>query len=101
MGHKKVCLHCKKAFSTYTNESKDINLTCPECESKMVLVSHRFRPPKRENSKQWDLAEFLITSGFPYQHILENYQYVQYPTTMEEAKEFVLKFKSQAYFIKD
>jgi len=101
MGHKKVCLNCKKAFSIYTNKSKEVNLTCPECGLKTVLVSHRFRPPKREDFKQWDLAEFLMTHGFPYQHIFENYQYVQYPTTMEEAKEFVVKFKSQAYFIKD
>ena len=101
MGHKKVCLNCKKAFSIYNNESKEINLTCPECKSKMVLVSHRFRPPKQTDTKQWDLAKYLITNGFPYQHIHENYQYVQYPTTMEEAREFVLKFKSQAYLVKD
>lgn len=67
----------------------------------MVLVSHRFRPPKQGDTKRWDLAGYLITHGFPYQHIHENYQYVQYPTTMEEAEEFVLKFKSQAYLVKD
>ncbi|WP_307527223.1 hypothetical protein [Pedobacter sp. W3I1] len=47
------------------------------------------------------MAKYLITHGFPYQHIHENYQYVQYPTTMEEAREFVLKFKTQAYIIKE
>ena len=71
----------------------------------MILVNHRFRPPKKNDKKKWELVEFLITNGFPFQHIYkkaksEYYKtqsdnYVEYPKTMEEARDFVIKYKDQ------
>ena len=43
MGHKKVCLNCRKAFNDNTNFEQN----CSECGQKMNLVNHKFRPPKR------------------------------------------------------
>lgn len=101
MGHKKVCLECRKAFSIYNNGAEEVKLTCPQCGVKVVLMPHRFRPPKKEDIKQWSLIRFLIENGFLYQHVYENHQYVKYPSSMDEAKEFVTKFKSQAVPIKE
>lgn len=100
MGHKKVCFTCRKAFSTYTNEAETIHLICPECGGKTLLLSHRFRPPKRENIKQWDIVKFITDHGFTFEHVYKHkgsgvYTIVPYPETMEEAKEFVIVNKHQ------
>ena len=67
-----------------------------------TIFNHKFRPPKQSDIKKWKLVEYLKNNGFVYQHILKeaepgSFQEVSYPTTIEEAKEFVLKYKSQAY----
>ncbi|MFD2288573.1 hypothetical protein GJU39_22770 [Pedobacter petrophilus] len=102
MGHKKVCLECKKAYSIYGRDiTEEINLTCPQCGAKGILMPYRFRPPKKDDLKNWNLTMYLIENGFFYQHIYENHQYVNYPSNMDEAKIFVAKFRSQAFKIKD
>ncbi|GGK80937.1 hypothetical protein GCM10011405_30850 [Rufibacter glacialis] len=71
----------------------------------MILIPHRFRPPKRTDYKRWKTVGFFIDNGFKYQHI---YKYtdlniklltenVEYPETLKEAKEFVETFKAQSY----
>jgi len=49
--------------------------------------------------------KFLISNGFPFQHIYNEgrseyyltkaHNYIEYPKTLEEAKEFVVKYKGQ------
>jgi hypothetical protein len=103
MGHKKVCFKCRKAFSTYNNNVDKINLTCPECGEQMSLLNHAFRPPSKDDSKKWEVVEFLKNHGFFYQHIYSVWTgkvyegLVNYPEVMAEAKEFVEKYKRQAY----
>lgn len=102
MGYKKVCLHCRKGFSIYQNQQDDINLTCPECGNKTTLFNHKFRPPRQNDTKRWKLVEFLKNQGFVYQHVYKEaegggYLEVPYPANLEEAKEFVETYKSQAY----
>jgi hypothetical protein len=102
MGYKKVCFHCKKAFSIYKNNQELINLTCANCGNKTTLFNHKFRPPKQNDDKQWRLVEFLKDNGFVYQHIYKQaegggYLEVPYPNDLTEAKEFVENYKSQAY----
>ena len=106
MGHKVVCLDCKKSFSQGTdfNDRKDAN--CPDCGKPMTLLSHRFRPPKKSEDRKWETVKFLIDNGFYYQHIYEvvetkngvtSYQnYAKYPDNLQDAKEFVKKYKDQA-----
>lgn len=106
MGHKVVCLECKKSFSQGTdyNDRKEAN--CPDCGKPMTLLPHRFRPPKKTEDKKWETIKFLIDNGFYYQHIYEvvetkngvtNYQnYAKYPDSLRDAKEFVEKYKDQA-----
>ena len=106
MGQKVICLNCRKSFSQGTdiNDRKEAN--CPECFRPMILLPHRFRPPKMTDDKKWETVRYLIENGFCYQHIylkmetkngVTSYEnYAKYPDNMRDAKEFVTKYKSQA-----
>jgi DNA-directed RNA polymerase subunit RPC12/RpoP len=101
MGYKKVCFNCRKAFSVYTNNAETINLTCPECGGTTAFLKHKFRPPKRNDLRQWDTIQFLVDNGFLFDHVYKQvesggYEQVAYPETMEEAKVFVIEYKKQA-----
>jgi len=108
MGHKSVCLHCRKAFNIGTNSNDFKDKVCPECGNKLVYFNHKFRPPKRNDLKAWKVVSFLYDHGFNYQHIYKDLSisnkinkdssnnYVNYPETMEEAKEFVQEYRNQA-----
>jgi len=100
MGYKKVCLGCKKAFNISQHEG-EINLTCPECKKQTIIFNHKFRPPNQSDNKKWKLVEYLCQHGFVYQHVFKKDQNgvsveVKYPETIDEAKEFVKDYKSQA-----
>lgn len=73
----------------------------------MTLLSHRFRPPKKTDDKNWETVKFLIENGFHYDHVyqkietnrngLTSYQnYATYSDNIRDAKEFVEKYKEQA-----
>ncbi|PRY83198.1 hypothetical protein [Mongoliibacter ruber] len=106
MGHKVVCLECKKSFSQGTDFNDRREANCPDCGKSMTLLPHRFRPPKKTEDKKWETVKFLIENGFYYQHIYEivetkngvtNFQnYAKYPDNLRDAKEFVEQYKDQA-----
>ena len=101
MGHKKVCLECKIAFNRDFDNDSELTYPCPECCKQMALLPHRFRPPKKTDDKKWEVVKFLVENGFYYQHISESEnidknEYVKYPDNLQEAKEFVIKYKNQA-----
>lgn len=101
MGYKSVCLDCHKSFSLGTDFENLRESACPQCGQKMVLLNHKFRPPKLE-SKEWEVVKLLVENGFKYQQILSkhdngnSYYAVDYPLTLKEAKEFIITYKSQA-----
>tara|TARA_B110000977_G_C10664424_1_gene333147 strand:- start:64 stop:381 length:318 start_codon:yes stop_codon:yes gene_type:complete len=102
MGHKKVCLNCRKAFNDNTNFEQN----CSECGQKMNLVNHKFRPPKKTDLNAWNVSRLLIENGFVYQHVYKNIEernglvtkekYVEYPITIYDAKKFIKEYKNQA-----
>ena len=97
MGHKKICLDCKKAFSQGTNSVDSVETNCPDCGQPMTLVNQKFRPPKITDNKKWDVVKYLVQNGFTYDHINNSSgtDYVDYPDNLRDAKEFVVKYKSQ------
>jgi DNA-directed RNA polymerase subunit RPC12/RpoP len=104
MGYKMVCLTCRKAFSTST-DNQHMPEKCQECGFFFVLYNQKFRPPKRTDLKAWRVVSFLYEHGFVYQHIYKtprpviqevHENYVQYPESLDEAKEFVLEYRNQA-----
>ncbi len=106
MGQKVVCLNCKKSYNTGTDFNDRRDSICPECGKPMIHLPHRFRPPKKTDSKKWDTVKYLIGNGFYYQHIYEIIEnegtvgprqiQVDYPENIKDAQEFVLKYKDQA-----
>ncbi len=105
MGYKKVCFDCRKAFSQGTDLSNIRESNCPDCGELMKRVTHRFRPPKQKDLKKWEVAKFLMESGFLYEHVYKQIyeirgitvlaNYATYPENMRDAKEFVEKYKDQ------
>ena len=106
MGHKVVCLDCRKSFSQGTDFEDRKDAVCPYCGQQMILLPHRFRPPKKTDLKKWETVKYLVENGFCFQHIYETIEkkehynwtekYVEYPENLKDAKEFVEKYKSQA-----
>ena len=107
MGYKAVCLSCRKAFNVSSDYADHIPVKCPECSGKLITFNHKFRPPKQSDIKTWKVVAFLYKHGFNYQHVQkdmpfdtlrnmpEGDRYEEYPTNMNDAKEFVEKYKSQ------
>lgn len=103
MGHKKACLHCRKSYNIdnkaeYYNESLRTDAyTCPECNEPAIVLNQKFKPPKRDDNKKWDVVQFLYENGFTYYSIYDGpYEHgcsVPYPETMAEAVIFVEKYK--------
>lgn len=99
MGYKKTCFNCNKSFNRPIDFGTERKYLCPDCGEPMILMSHKFRPPNRNNSKDWQLIEFLANNGFIFQSIFETPSggtYIKYPTSLRDAKEFVVKYKEQS-----
>ncbi|MDB5129252.1 MAG: hypothetical protein JWQ85_3484 [Mucilaginibacter sp.] len=101
MGHKIVCLTCRKSFSKGPG-NLHVPEKCQECGDNYVSYPQRFRPPGKSDLQAWKVVHFLYENGFIYQHILTdllNYKsdsYAEYPENLTDAKEFVIKYQSQA-----
>lgn len=100
MAHKKICLKCRISFSINTNSELENNkvVNCSNCHEAMLIVHHKFKPPKRNDLKKWKFVELLVNNGFLFQSVYENisvgvFLKVDYPKNLKEAKEFVEKHK--------
>ena len=96
MGHKIVCFNCRKAFNVGADYDDVQANHCPECGQPVERYPHRFRPPRRNATKQWEVVRFLYQHGFYYQHISDGKAYVAYPTTMLAAREFVVTYAAKS-----
>ena len=96
-----ACLDCQKSFKREFDLSKEYPLTliCPNCGGISHNFGRHFKPPKKTDTKQWLKIKLLFENGFYFQkiHDLSNGGVnVPYPKTLEEAKEFVIKYKQYA-----
>lgn len=105
MGYKCVCIECRKSLNRPLDTGSGRLYPCSQCGKPMTLLPHRFRPPKKNDDEKWRTVKYLIENGFFYQHIYKEIKrnnmyvhenYVDYPETILEAKEFVKKYKEQA-----
>lgn len=97
-----VCLTCRTANKRHvegTPSDYPLTMSCPICNDTMFNVGRHFKAPKKSDNAQWKKVGFLIAHGFLFQKIRPNpnsYESVPYPDTLEEAKEFVVKYKDWA-----
>jgi len=99
MGYKKTCFNCRKLFNRPIDFGTDQVYPCPDCSNHMVLMNHKFRPPKKDNESAWQIIEFLSSHGFIFQPIFETPNggaYVSYPTTKRDADDFVIRYREQS-----
>ncbi len=95
-----VCLKCRKTFKRHHRNDENFK-PCPNCGMKAIKFDVRFRAPKKTDSKQWKKVEFLTQNGFVFQKVYQKMETgglmrVNYPSTLEEAREFVRLYKDQA-----
>ncbi|QSP94191.1 hypothetical protein LPB19_13475 [Marinobacter salinisoli] len=96
-----ACLSCCKSFKREFNLAKECpaKLTCPDCGGAAHNFGRDFKAPKRSDKRQWDKIRFLFDHGFRFQKIRVgsgHHDVVPYPETMDEAREFVVKYKKYA-----
>lgn len=99
-----VCFDCRKSFERHWIPRENYS-TCPECNSQTIRYDHKFRPPKKSDERQWKKIEFLRDHGFYFQRVYDMkgssiYIDAKYPKDLNEAKEFVVKYKKQAIELK-
>jgi hypothetical protein len=97
MGKKHVYFACRVAFNAPFGSIGPT--TCPTCGEAVVVLAHRFRPPKKRDTAKWAVAKYLVAHGFYYQHIYTHPwggHFMQYPDTMLAAQEFVKSYQAQA-----
>lgn len=91
-----TCLSCRKSFKrpgANVGERK-----CPHCGDVAINLGRNFKPPKRSDDAQWEKVKFLIAKGFAFHKVYDSdNRLVQYPKTLQEAKEFVEKYKDKAW----
>jgi DNA replicative helicase MCM subunit Mcm2 (Cdc46/Mcm family) len=96
-----ACLECQKSFKREFDLSKEFPLTlkCPNCGGISHNLGRHFKAPKKTDAKQWAKVKFLIEHGFFFQKIYDknnNGLNIPYPKTLEEAEEFVVRYKEYA-----
>lgn len=92
MGHKYVCLRCRKCFSAGTDFIKiQDHKKCPDCLAPMVLLNEKFKAPSINDVARWEVVKMLVDNGFRYQTIYDpiSGERIPYPTTKTEAEEFI------------
>ena len=96
-----ACLDCRKSFKRVFTLSKECpsELPCPDCGGAAHNFGRHFKAPKKSDLKQWKKVAFLFEHGFRFQRIRigsGHHDVVPYPKTLEQAKEFVIKYKAHA-----
>lgn len=102
---KYLCIGCCKTLKRPV-EGPGLRV-CAHCGGPSVRMGQKFKPPKLGDNKAWDVVLYLIEKGFRYDSIYAqdekgdfiwnseagHFQTAQYPVTMIEAQEFVIKYQ--------
>jgi len=96
-----ACFDCCKSFKRefVLTDGVPKELTCPNCGGISHNFGRHFKAPKITDKKQWSKVKFLFDNGFRFQKIRVGSgekDVVPYPKTLEQAKEFVVKYKKYA-----
>ena len=96
-----ACLECQRSFKRQFDllEACPESLKCPRCGGEALNFGRHFKAPRKTAKRQWDKIRFLVKHGFRFQKIRlasGRQDSVAYPETLEEAREFIVKFKDYA-----
>ena len=100
-----ACFDCRKAFKRSLGNASPakypLEMICPNCSGIAVCLGLHFKAPRASDKKQWKKVQFLVENGFRFQKIRldpKSVISIPYPKTLEEAEEFVVRYK--AYSLK-
>ena len=65
----------------------------------MTRLSRKFSAPASNDLSQWKKVQFLVDHGFLFQSVYDKADggsNIRYPATLEEAKDFVVAFKTHS-----
>lgn len=97
-----ACLSCKTAHKRHVEGDPSdypLKMECPICKGTTFNLGRHFKTPKKSDDTQWKKVALLVEHGFLFQKIRPDRnsgESVTYPKTLEEAKEFVIKYKDWA-----
>lgn len=95
-----ACFECRKSFKRKHDVDGGVrSLPCPQCAGPAFNLGRHFKPPKKDDTAQWEKVRFLFEHGFRFQKIRTgpgHHDTVPYPKTMKEAKTFVEKYRDFA-----
>ena len=94
-----ACFACRRSFKRKVEFGAAVYLkACPDCSGQAIHLGRHFKPPKRTDQKQWRKVEYLVRAGFFFQHVRSgDTGQVPYPETLEDARKFVVTYRSQAW----
>jgi hypothetical protein len=94
-----ACFACRRSFKRKVDFGAPAYLKpCPTCSGAAIHLGRHFKPPKASDQTQWAKVEYLVRSGFFFQHVHDDEAHqVQYPVTLEEARRFVVMYRSQVW----
>ena len=102
-----ACLNCRIAFkrsARMKGQQFPLLLTCTICSGDALNFGRHFKAPPCSDLKQWKKVKFLAQHGFWFQriHLSSSWADVApYRDTLEQAKEFVEKYRDYAIKIDD
>src|SRR4051812_21656323 len=94
-----ACFRCRRSFKRGVEYgAADHVKPCPHCGGGAIDLGRHFKPPKVSDVEQWEKVRQLVAAGFFFQHVgnAETCQ-VPYPATLREVREFVARYRSQAW----
>lgn len=96
-----ACLDCQKSFKRgfKSDDGYPESLKCQDCGGTAYNFGRHFKAPKKNDQKQWEKVRYLFKHGFRFQKIrtgLGQHDVIPYPENLEQAKEFVERYKDYA-----
>jgi len=94
-----ACFRCRRSFKRSVEfGAMDYVKRCPHCGGRALDLGRHFKPPKVGDLDQWKKIRLLVAAGFFFQHVgNDETSQVPYPETLEEAREFIARYRSQAW----
>lgn len=80
-----ACFSCSKSFKLH-GEGKD--KVCPECEGPIYEMGRSFKPPKKNDKKQWEKVKLLYSAGFRFVGC-GSHEGPKLPDKLSETKSFI------------
>jgi hypothetical protein len=81
-----ACVSCRRSFKRRRSWPLPDKLACSHCGEEALRVSQKFKPPARDDVRQWNKVSALLRAGFRFESVGE-----PYPKTLSEVSAFAAR----------